>query len=155
MSGAQLTVTYTYQSEKFMMKLGGAWEGAARVFKKVSGIWVEQTELANVVEDGVRYKNGGEYVAPRTVTITGTGDSGYCYAIINGVKYFAPATVQADVGTVISATVSSRGSSGTGIVVDGSTVVLGTGSYEYVVTDDCTVTLDYNTSYHTIGITTG
>lgn len=58
--GADLTVTYTYQSEKFMLKLGGAWHDIARVFKKVSGIWVEQTDLANVIEDGVRYKNGGE-----------------------------------------------------------------------------------------------
>lgn len=59
MGGADLTVTYTYQSEKFMLKLGGAWHDAARVFKKVNGIWVEQTELANVIEDGVRYQNGG------------------------------------------------------------------------------------------------
>lgn len=59
LGGADLTVTYTYQSEKFMLKLGGAWHDAARVFKKVNGIWVEQTELANVIEDGVRYQNGG------------------------------------------------------------------------------------------------
>lgn len=59
--GADLTVTYTYQSEKFMLKTGGAWADVARVFKKVSGIWVEQTELSGVVEDGVRYANGGEY----------------------------------------------------------------------------------------------
>ena len=58
--GADLTVTYTYQSEKFMLKIGGAWHDIARVFKKVSGIWVEQTDLANVIEDGVRYQNGGE-----------------------------------------------------------------------------------------------
>ena len=62
--GADLPVTYTYNSEKFMLKLGGAWHDVARVFKKVNGIWVEQTELANVIEDGVRYQNGGEYVAP-------------------------------------------------------------------------------------------
>ena len=57
--GADLTVTYTYNSEKFMLKLGGAWHDVARVFKKVNGIWVEQTDLANVIEDGVRYQNGG------------------------------------------------------------------------------------------------
>lgn len=39
--GADLTVTYTYQSEKFMLKLSGAWQDIARVFKKVNGIWVE------------------------------------------------------------------------------------------------------------------
>lgn len=73
--GADLTVAYTYQSEKFMLKLGGAWQDIAHVFKKVNGIWVEQTELANVIEDGVRYQNGGEYVAPVqkiSFTIAGT-----------------------------------------------------------------------------------
>ena len=73
--GADLTVTYTYQSEKFMLKLSGAYNDVARTFKKVSGIWVEQTELANVIEDGVRYQNGGEYVAPVqkiSFTIAGT-----------------------------------------------------------------------------------
>lgn len=51
------------------------WHDIARVFKKVNGIWVEQEELANVIEDGVRYKNGGEYVAPVkkiSFTIAGT-----------------------------------------------------------------------------------
>ena len=58
-----------------MLKLGGAWQDIAHVFKKVNGIWVEQTELANVIEDGVRYQNGGEYVAPVqkiSFTIAGT-----------------------------------------------------------------------------------
>lgn len=85
--GADLTVTYTYQSEKFMLKLSGAYNDVARTFKKVSGIWVEQTDLANVIEDGVRYKNGGEYVNPyKTVTITGYGYSSTCEVTINGVK---------------------------------------------------------------------
>lgn len=57
--GADLTVTYTYQSEKFMLKLGGSWTDVARVFKKVSGIWVEQTVLANVVDQTKRLVNGG------------------------------------------------------------------------------------------------
>lgn len=60
--GADLTVTYTYKNEKFMLKLSGAYNDVASTFKKVSGIWVEQTDLANVIEDGVRYKNGGEVV---------------------------------------------------------------------------------------------
>ena len=72
--GADLTVTYTYKNEKFMLKLSGDYKDAARTFKKVSGIWVEQTDLANVIEDGVRYQNGGEYVSPyKTVTVTGQG----------------------------------------------------------------------------------
>ena len=60
--GADLTVTYTYQSEKFMLKLGGAYNDVARTFKKANGIWVEQTELANVVDQTKRLVNGGEYV---------------------------------------------------------------------------------------------
>ena len=74
--GADLTVTYTYQSQKFMLKTGGAWADASRVFKKVNGIWAEQTDLANVIEDGVRYQNGGEVIPPyQTITVTGSGDA--------------------------------------------------------------------------------
>ena len=42
----------------------GVWHDIARTFKKVSGIWVEQTELANVVDQTKRLVNGGEYVPP-------------------------------------------------------------------------------------------
>lgn len=73
--GADLTVTYTYQNEKFMLKLSGDYKDIARTFKKANDIWVEQTDLANVIEDGVRYQNGGEYVAPVqkiSFTIAGT-----------------------------------------------------------------------------------
>ena len=38
------------------------WHDIARTFKKVSGIWVEQTDLANVVDQTKRLVNGGEYV---------------------------------------------------------------------------------------------
>lgn len=143
--GADLTVVYTYQSEKFMLKLGGAWHDIARVFKKVSGIWVEQTDLANVIEDGVRYKNGGEYVAPKkTVTIKGTGNSSVVYVTINGTKYTSAASVQVSVGDVITATVGGTDSSNSSITVDGTQVVYGkAGSYNYTVQTDCTVTLSY------------
>ena len=58
--GADLTVTYTYQSEKFMLKTGGAWADVARVFKKVNGIWVEQESLDGVVDTSKKLVNGGE-----------------------------------------------------------------------------------------------
>lgn len=58
--GADLTVTYTYQSEKFILKLGGAWHDAASVFKKVNGIWVEQESLEGVVDTSKKLVNGGE-----------------------------------------------------------------------------------------------
>ena len=57
--GADLTVAYTYNSEQFMLKTGGTWVGASTVYKKVNGVWVEQSELSGVIEDGVRYRNGG------------------------------------------------------------------------------------------------
>ena len=40
------------------------WHDIARVFKKMNGIWVEQEELANVVDQTKRLVNGGEYVPP-------------------------------------------------------------------------------------------
>ena len=60
--GADLTVTYTYNSGQFMLKTGGTWVGASTVYKKVNGVWVEQAELSGVMEDGVRYRNGGPIV---------------------------------------------------------------------------------------------
>ena len=141
---ADLTVTYTHQSEKFMLKLSGAYNDVARTFKKVSGIWVEQTDLANVIEDGVRYKNGGEYVPPvKTVTITGQGwiNSGNTFlgVVINGVTYTQPATVEVDAGTVIQ--VLSVGE----VYLNGSVVVAGGESiYSHTVNENCTINLEIN-----------
>lgn len=160
--GADLTVTYTYQSEKFMLKLGGSWDGASRVFKKVSGIWVEQTELSGVVEDGVRYQFGGEYVSPnKTVTITGSGNSSYAYVTINGTKYISPATVSVPNGTVMTCSVSDQyvNDPYCYISVDGVKVLENAiGSYNHTVTTSCAVTLavtqSNGVSYGYITITT-
>ena len=105
--GADLTVTYTYKNEKFMLKLSGDYKDAARTFKKVSGIWVEQTDLANVIEDGVRYQNGGEYVSPyKTVTVTGSGEDseGYFHSSVSigGIQYKSATTLQVEPGTVVT-----------------------------------------------------
>lgn len=142
--GADLTVTYTYQSQKFMLKTGGAWADVARVFKKVSGIWVEQTDLSSVIPGNVRYQNGGEYVPPvKTVTITGQGwiNSGNTFlgVVINGVTYTKPATVEVDAGTVIQ--VLSVGE----VYLNGSVVVEG-GEYIYshTVNENCTINLEIN-----------
>lgn len=59
-NGARITVQYTYKSEKFMLKLEGTYNDIARTFKKVNGIWVEQTELSSVVDTDKRLFNGGE-----------------------------------------------------------------------------------------------
>ena len=142
--GADLTVTYTYQSQKFMLKTGGAWADVARVFKKVSGIWVEKTELSGVVDDGVRYQNGGEYVSPvKTVTITGQGYissvNTFLGVVINGVTYTQPATVEVDAGTVIQ--VLSVGE----VYLNGSVVVAGGESiYSHTVNENCTINLEIN-----------
>lgn len=72
--GADLTVEYTVNTQKFMLKLDGAYNDVARTFKKVSGIWVEQTDLANVIEDGVRYQNGGEIKSTGPTLISFTID---------------------------------------------------------------------------------
>ena len=142
--GADLTVTYTYQNEKFMLKLGGAWHDIARVFKKVSGIWVEQTDLANVIEDGVRYQNGGEIEStgptPIPVTITGEGSSGYCYAKINGTTYIsATSGIEVMPGdTVVFCVSKFSGVNGT-VTVDGNVVFTastqGPATYNWTVPD--------------------
>lgn len=133
-----------------MLKLGGAWHDIARVFKKVSGIWVEQEELANVIEDGVRYKNGGEYVAPKkTVTIKGTGDSSSGYVTINGTKYTSAATVRVEGGTTVGITLDCTmynlmckvTLNGT-VVHENSTTNAET--YYHIVDSDCTITLADN-----------
>lgn len=152
--GADLTVTYTYNSQKFMLKLGGSWDGSSNVYKKVDGIWVEKTELSGVIEDGVRYRNGGQYVKPtKTVTITGEGwifnGEPLLVVIINGVTYTQPATVEIDAGTVIQV-----GSAGY-VYLNG--VVVGNGSvYSHTVNENCTINLevDYNTHSIKASITT-
>lgn len=142
--GADLTVTYTYKNEKFMLKLGGSWADASRVFKKVDGIWVEQTDLSSVIPGNVRYQNGGEYVPPvKTVTITGQGwiNSGNTFlgVVINGVTYTQPATVEVDAGTVIQ--VLSVGE----VYLNGSVVVAGGESiYSHTVNENCTINLEIN-----------
>ena len=141
--GADLTVTYTYQSEKFMLKLGGAWQDIAHVFKKVNGIWVEQTDLANVIDDGVRYRSGGEYVPPiKTVTITGQGwiysGNTFLGVVINGVTYAQPATIEVDAGTVIQVHAASE------VYLNGVVVSRNGSIYSHTVNENCTINLEIN-----------
>ena len=58
--GADLIVTYSCQSEKFMLKLDGAWHDVARVFKKVNGVWVEVDDLSTAVDTSKKLVNGGQ-----------------------------------------------------------------------------------------------
>ena len=141
--GADLTVTYTYQSEKFILKLGGAWQDVARVFKKVNGIWVEQTDLSSVIPGNVRYQNGGEYVPPvKTVTITGQGwiynGNTFLGVVINGVTYAQPATVEVDAGTVIQVHAGSE------VYLNGVVVSRNGSIYSHTVNENCTINLEAN-----------
>lgn len=141
--GADLTVTYTYKSgEKFLLKLGGSWAGASTTYKKVNGIWVEQTDLANVIDDGVRYRSGGEYVPPiKTVTITGRGltygGNTLLGVVINGVTYAQPATIEVDAGTVIQVHAGE-------VYLNGVVVSSNNSIYSHTVNENCTINLEAN-----------
>ena len=58
--GADLTVEYTVNTQKFMLKLEGAYADIARVLQKIDGIWIEQDDLNNVVVSENGLVNGGE-----------------------------------------------------------------------------------------------
>ena len=153
--GADLTVTYTYKNEKFMLKLSGAYNDVARTFKKVSGIWVEQTDLANVIEDGVRYQNGGEYVSPyKTVTITGSGEDskGYFHSSVSigGIQYNSATTLQVEPGTVVTIKTYQHAIYLNGVLVAAQTMFP---TYEHTVTSDCSINL-VNSGVESVTITT-
>lgn len=153
--GADLTVTYTYQSQKFMLKTGGAWADVARVFKNVNGIWVEQTELSGVVDDGVRYQNGGEYVSPyKTVTVTGSGEDseGYFHSSVSigGIEYKSATTLQVEPGTVVTIKTYQHAIYLNGVLVAEQTMFP---TYEHTVTSDCSINL-VNSGVESVTITT-
>ena len=105
---------------------------------------MEQTELANVIEDGVRYKNGGEIIAPQTVKVTGTGSTQYAYAKIDGEIFTSATTKTVAKGDIVELYIGADGgfTSNCNIVVDGVEVKLGVGTYQFVVDSDCTIALN-------------
>lgn len=125
----------------FMMKRSGVWEEAAKVCKKVDGAWVEQTDLASVIPDNVRYRNGGEYVASvKTVTITGTGNASYCVVAIDGTRYYKAATVEVLSYTEIEIYIGNVPyASRCFIALNGEVVQQGTGTYYYTVDKNCEI----------------
>ena len=153
--GADLTVAYTYQSEKFMLKLGGAWQDIARVFKKVNGIWVEQTDLSSVIPGNVRYQNGGEYVPPvKTVTVTGSGEDseGYFHSSVSigGIQYKSATTLQVEPGTVVTIKTYQHAIYLNGVLVSAQPMF---NTYEHTVTSDCSINL-VNSGVESVTITT-
>ena len=57
--GATLTVIYTIASgEQFMIKQNGSWIQVSKVYKKINGSWVEQTDLSNLFDENTNYEKG-------------------------------------------------------------------------------------------------
>ena len=83
--GADLTVTYTYQSEQFMFKSGGTWNAASKVYKKVSGAWVEVTDLSTAIDTSKILKYGGEIAS--TANLIGFTIDGTSYQAEEGMTF--------------------------------------------------------------------
>lgn len=54
--GAEIDVTYTAPTNTMWFKANGAYVAGTKVYKKVNGLWVEQSDLTNVFEQGTNYK---------------------------------------------------------------------------------------------------
>lgn len=100
-----------------------------------------------------------------TVTITGTGNTTYCYVQIGGSKYNSGATItDLPAGTVISCYARARGTSKSGVItVNGETVASqkytfsgAAAEYDYEIHGDTSIAMTYSSSYSnvTIDITT-
>ena len=137
------------------MKQSGSWIDASTVYKKVNGAWVEQTDLASVVPDNVRYQNGGEYVSPyKTVTVTGSGEDseGYFHSSVSigGIQYKSATTLQVEPGTVVTIKTYQHAISLNGVLVAAQPMF---NTYEHTVTSDCSINL-VNSSGESVTITT-
>lgn len=59
--GADLTVDYTGGGSSgpvLSTKVNGSWVNVSKVYKKVSGIWVEQSDIANLFSTDTNYVKG-------------------------------------------------------------------------------------------------
>ena len=59
--GADLTVDYTGGGSSgpvLSTKVNGSWVNVSKVYKKVSGIWVEQSDIANLFSTNTNYVKG-------------------------------------------------------------------------------------------------
>lgn len=66
------------------------------------------------------------------ITLSGTFNSQYAYATINGVKYIGATTVEVAAGTVIDVFVGgTQASAGSVVTLNGVTVQSGRGTYSY------------------------
>ena len=53
-----MTYTVPVVTDKLYFKENGAWTAASKAFKKVNGIWVEQTDLTAVFDANTNYVKG-------------------------------------------------------------------------------------------------
>lgn len=60
---SNLKITYTYTepgpSEQLKIKSNGAWQNVSKVYKKINGSWVEQSNLASLFDTNTNYVKGG------------------------------------------------------------------------------------------------
>lgn len=58
--GAEIDVTYEVPvvSDKVWFKQGGSWIEASKAYKKVNGVWVEQTDVQSIFDQSTHYKIG-------------------------------------------------------------------------------------------------
>ena len=57
--GAEIDVVYTVptpSSDKVYFKKNGAWVEATKAYKKVIGVWVEQSDVENIFDNSTNYK---------------------------------------------------------------------------------------------------
>lgn len=57
--GCSVSIEFTVpeQSDYFMFKSGGSWVKGNALYKKVNGVWVEQTDLGSVFDATTKYRN--------------------------------------------------------------------------------------------------
>lgn len=53
--GAELEVTYTVQTNTMWFKVNGSYVAGSKVYKKVNGVYVEQSDLTQVFDSGTNY----------------------------------------------------------------------------------------------------
>ena len=68
-------------------------------------------------------RRGKAAAEPVAVTITGTGDASYCYAIINGTKQYSAGTHEVYAGDTITFGIYGTGKSPGTITIDGTEVL--------------------------------
>ena len=99
---------------------------------------------------------------PIAVTITGTGNSQYCYATINGTKQYSAGTHEVNAGDTITFGVFGSQSHPGYITIDGTKVLRvtigGTKTYDWIVPDGIStveIAMTYRTKdYGRIDVTT-